>query len=473
MSAALLALGLSGCSGLLAPAYQRPLAPVPASWPAGAAYETPRQGADAAATGWRDFIVDARLRQLVDIALANNRDLRIAALNIEKARAQYGIADSALLPSISGTLAGSQTETAQLLTNPGQPRIMHSYSAGVGFSGYELDFFGRVQNLKNQVLEQYLQTEEARNAAQTALIAEVAGAYLTLAADQENLRLAQSTQDSQQHSFDLIQRRFQLGIGSQLDLSQAESSVDAARVELASYTGQVAQDQNALTLLLGAPLPASLAPQTPLESAQVFKDIPAGLSSEVLTQRPDIRAAEHVLKADNASIGAARAAFFPSITLNAAVGSSSLQLHNLFSAGSGTWSFVPQLNLPIFNGGLLSAQLDVAKRTRDIDVAQYEKTIQSAFREVADALALRGTVGQQLQAQQALTAANALSYRLANARYQQGVDGYLNVLDAQRALYGAQQKLISVKLAQQNSLVTLYKALGGGVQATSTQPVSE
>jgi len=468
LSMAVLAALLSGCSGMLAPGYQRPAAPVTAQWPTGPAYGAPSAADDASAAdiGWREFILDARLKKLVEIALANNRDLRISALDIEKARAQYGIARADLFPSISATANGDHAETATQLTTPGSARVTHTYTAGVGFSSYELDFFGRLQNLKDKALESFLQTEEARNAEQITLIAEVASAYLTLGADQERLRLSGETLASQEQTYSLTQSRFKLGIVSGLDVSQAQTSVESARADAASYTSQVAQDTNALALLLGAPVPQDLVPVGSLDSAALFKDVPVGLSSAVLQRRPDIRGDEHTLKSDNANIGAARAAFFPSITLTANAGSGSTDLGGLFKSGSGTWSFIPQLNLPIFEGGKLNANLDVAKTTRDIDVAQYEKDIQTAFKEVADALAVRGSIGRQLEAQQAEVDASAQYYRLASARYKNGIDSYMTMLDAQRSLYSAQQSLITVKLSAQSNRVTLYKVLGGGVHET-------
>jgi len=464
LSTAVLAALLSGCSGMLAPGYQRPAAPVATQWPTGPVYGAPSAADDTSAAdiGWREFVLDARLQKLVEIALANNRDLRISALNIEKARAQYGIARSELFPSISATAAGSHAETASALTNAGTPRLTHAYTAGVGFSAYELDFFGRVQNLKDQALETFLQTEEAKNAVEITLISEVSSAYLALSADQERLRLAEQTLNSQQQTYGLTLSRFKLGVVSGLDVSQAQTSVDAARVDAARYISQVAQDTHALTLLLGAALPADLMPSAGLDSAALFKDIPVGLSSAVLQRRPDIRGDEHALKAANANIGAARAAFFPSITLTANAGRASNNLSDLFSGGNGAWSFIPQLNLPIFEGGKLSAALDVAKTTREIQVAQYEKDIQTAFKEVADALAARASAEQQLAAQQSLTDAQARYYRMARARYLNGIDSYMTMLDAQRGLYSAQQGLISVKLAASHNRVTLYKALGGG-----------
>jgi multidrug efflux system outer membrane protein len=450
---------LSGCSSLLAPDYQRPAAPVPAVLP-DYGHAT---GAARVELDWHRFIRDARLRQVVDLAVANNRDLRIAALNIDKARAQYGISRADLLPSINASASGTHSQSAQDLTSAGTPRITHSYSAGIGFSAWEIDLFGKLQNQRDAAWESFLQSAETRNATQISLVAEVVNAWLTLAADQDRLKLAQDTLTSQQTSYRLIAQRFAAGIGSQLDVRQAQSTVDSARVDAASYRSQVAQDQNALTLLVGAPLDSGLLPPAGVfDGAPLLAELPSGLSSEVLLARPDLRADEHALKAANADIGAARAAFFPSITLTANVGSASNDMGRLFKGGNGSWSFVPQINLPIFNGGSLMASLDVAKVTRDINVATYEKDIQTAFRETADALAVRANMGEQLAAQQQLTDANAESYRLSDARYRAGIDGYLNLLEAQRSLYAAQQTLIGLKQAQESNRITLFKVLGGG-----------
>jgi outer membrane protein, multidrug efflux system len=456
---------LTGCSSLLAPDYHRPDAPVPSAWPTGPAYKANAADTTAADIGWRSFILDARLQKLVDMALANNRDLRIAALNIEKARAQYGISRADMFPSISATASGTHTKSSTDLNGSSSGRISHSYSSSLGFSSYELDFFGKIQNQMDEAKESWLQSVETRNASQISLISEVASGYLTLAADQELLRLATETWKSQQETYRLTKRRYELGIVSLLDLSSAQTSVDSARVDMASYTTSVAQAENALAVLIGSPVPADLTPPANLfDSASVLKDVPAGLSSDVLLRRPDLRADEHALKAANASIGAARAAFFPSITLTASAGSASNDMSRLFKGGNDTWNFVPQINLPIFSGGSLMASLDVAKVTRDIQVATYEKDIQTAFKEVADALAQRGTIDDQLRAQQSLTDASALSYRLSGARYKNGIDSYLDMLTYQRSLYSAQQSLINTKLTQLTNLVTLYKVLGGGLQ---------
>lgn len=450
---------LTGCSALLAPDYHRPDAPMPASLP-DYGQTTTAQRAD---LDWQTFIQDERLRQVVAQALANNRDLRIAALNIDKARAQYGITRANLLPAISATAAGSHSQSAQDLTGSGSSRISHSYNAGVGFSAWEIDLFGKLQNQTDAARETVLQSVETRNATQLSLIAEVVNGWLSMAADQDRLRLAEATLRSRRQSLDLIQRRFTLGIGSQLDVSQAQGLTESARVDVASYRSQLEQDRHALTLLVGAPLEeATLPPSGRFDGPPLLAELPSGLSSAVLLSRPDLRADEHALKAANANIGAARAAFFPSITLTASAGSASNDMSRLFEGGNGTWSFLPQLNLPIFNAGSLSASLDVAKVTRDINVAQYQKDIQTAFREAADALAVRASMAEQLAAQQRYTESAALTARLTDARYRAGIDGSLNQLDAQRSLYAAQQQLIAVKLARESNRITLYKVLGGG-----------
>jgi multidrug efflux system outer membrane protein len=330
----------------------------------------------------------------------------------------------------------------------------------LGISSWEIDFFGRIRSLKESSLEQYLATEQALRSAQISLMAEVASVYLTYAADGENLKLAQSTLAARLATYNLIQRRFDVGASSALDLRQAQTTVEAARVDVAGYTRLVALDENALNLLVGAPVPPELLPAE-LNAVTPPKDISPGLASDQLLRRPDILQAENQLKAANANIGAARAAFFPRISLTSSIGTSSMELSGLFKAGSGVWAFAPDITLPIFDAGSRFASLKVAKADRDIFLAQYEKAIQTAFREVADALAQRGTLGDQIAAQESLVEASAETYSLSNARYMQGIDSYLAVLDAQRSLYAAQQGLITLRLAKLNNMVTLYKALGG------------
>jgi multidrug efflux system outer membrane protein len=460
------ALLTAGCT--LEPKYDRPAAPVPQTFPEGEAY---RAGAVAAPTGkaaadigWREFFTDARLQQLIELALANNRDLRVAALNVEAARAQYRIQRADLLPTISATASESAQTVAPYLGNSGLPipSVTRQYNVGVGFTAYELDLFGRIRSLNREKLEQYFGYQETRRSSQISLVAEVADGYLSLLADQELLRITQETLTSDTDSYTLTQRMVEAGQATDLDLRQAESAADTARANLAQYTRQVAQDRNALQLLVGAPLPDELSDGPPLEAQSFLEGLPAGLPSGLLERRPDILSAEHNLRAANANIGAARAAFFPSVSLTGNFGTASTQLSGLFASGSRNWSFSPAISLPIFAGGANVANLDMAKVEKNVQVAQYEKAIQTAFREVADALAARGTLQQQMEAQRALVDATGASYKLSEMRFHSGVDAYLTVLDSQRTLYSAQQGLVSVELTRLQNLVSLYKALGGG-----------
>lgn len=454
------ALLLSGCVNL-APRYERLAAPVPEHYPDAPA-DAGSNGAANADVGWRTFFADAKLRGLIELALDNNRDLRVAVLNIAQARAQYRIQDAATLPTLSANGSGTATRTPASLSATGEALTSHQYSATLGVSAYELDLFGRVRNLSAQALEQYLSTEEARRSTQISLVAEVATAYLTWAADLERLALARETLRSQSDTYTLTQRSFELGSASALTLRQVQTSVDSARVDVARYTGQIAQDRNALALLLGAPVPGELAPGALGDSLNALPELPAGLPSELMLRRPDLLQSEHKLKAATANIGAARAAFYPRISLTASAGSGSADLSGLFKGGSGSWTFLPQISLPIFDGGSNRASLDSAIAGRDIALAQYEQAIQSAFREVADALAQREALSGQLQAQQSLVEASGDALKLSDARFARGVDSYLDVLDAQRSWYGAQQTLIGMRLSRLTNGVTLYKALGGG-----------
>jgi outer membrane protein, multidrug efflux system len=454
---------LAGCMSM-APRYNRPSAPVPDGWPAGDAYKESMTAQDTPAAvdiKWRDFFASEKLRKVIEVSLANNRDLRVAALNIEKLQAQYQIQRSALFPLVNGTAAINEQRIPASLSSTRDIFISRQYSVGLGFSSYELDLFGRIRSLKDQALELYLATEQARRSTQISLVAQVANTYLTIAADRELLKLVRDTLDAQMSTYNLIERKYAVGVASERDLRQAETRLQAARVDIARYTRQLAQDENALTLLVGSPVPEELLPDA-LDAVAGLKDISVGLPSEVLVRRPDILQAENQLMAANANIGAARAAFFPRITLTTAIGTMSDQLKGLFKPGSVAWTFAPQIVLPIFDAGSNLANLRAATADRNIFVAQYEKAIQSAFREVADALAQKGTVGDQMKAQQSLVDATAQSYYLSDARYKNGIDSYLNVLDAQRSLYSAQQDLIAVRLARCTNLVTLYKVLGGG-----------
>jgi multidrug efflux system outer membrane protein len=455
---------LSGCA-TMAPQYKQPAAPVPASWPNGPAYHETKAGTGEKAVAdipWQEFFVDPNLRKLIALALENNRDLRVAALNIERSRAMYQIQRSDLFPAVDATADANYQRIPAGLSSSGKTATVDQYNVGLGVSSYELDLFGRVRSLKDQALEQYLATGQARRSVQISLVSQVAVGYLALAADREHLQLAKDTLASQQSSYQLTRSRFETGIASALDLHQAQTSVDAARVDIARYTTLVAQDENALNLVVGSTMPAELLPQKLTETLSALKDVTPGLPSDVLLRRPDILQAEGQLKGANANIGAARAAFFPRITLVSSVGFGSEGLADLFKSGSFAWNFTPQVSLPIFDAGRNQANLGVAEVDRDIAVAQYEQAIQTAFREVADALAQRGTIDDQIAAQQSLTDATAESYRLSQARYEKGVDSYLNVLDSQRSLYSAQQNLIATRLTRLATMVTLYKVLGGG-----------
>lgn len=454
---------LGACS--LMPDYQRPAAPVAAGWPSGPAYQAETANAaavPAADITWRDFYADARLRQVIELALANNRDLRVSTLNIEKARAQYGIERAALLPTLSANGNQTAAKVPASVSSTGSERISREYDANLGITAYELDFFGRVRSLSEAALQSYLATEEARRAQQISLVAEVATDYLNLAADQQRLKLAVDTLASQKQTYELTQRRFKAGTSSGVSMYEAQASVEAARGEVARYTSLIAIDQNALTLVVGSAVPAGLLPSDAVDAVTKLASIPAGLPSDLLQRRPDVLQAERSLQAANANIGAARAAFFPMITLTGTTGVASPTLSNLFDSGNSAWTFVPRISLPIFDGGVNLANLTISKVDREIAVANYEKSIQTAFREVSDALADRGTLDERLASQQALVDATSKSYRIYDARYRLGADSYLNALISLRSLYTAQQNLITLRLTHSTNLVTLYKVLGGG-----------
>ncbi len=466
ITAALLA---AGCS--MAPTYERPEAPIATDWPGlrlarslsgpPPAASSAVQATAAADIEWQSFFSDAKLRQLIDASLRNNRDLRIAVLNIEQARAQFQIRRADQYPTVGAAATGSRQPNAN-----GNGSIASVYTAGLAVTSYEIDFFGRVASLKDAALAQYLATEEGRKTTQISLIASVANTYLSLLADEELLAITQQTLATREESFKLSQMRFDNGVTSELDLRQAESLTEAARISLAQLQRQRALDINLLTLLVGEPLTGELAAALPagqaLADAPVMADVPAGLPSDLLVRRPDIRQTEQQLLAANANIGAARAAFFPRISLTATAGSASNHLSGLFQSGSYGWTLAPQLFLPLFDAGRNRAGLDSAQAGRDIAVAQYEKAIQTAFREVADALAGRATLGEQLRAQQAQATAEATRFKLADLRYQNGIASQLDLLDAQRSLFAAQQAVVQTRLLQLQNQVTLYKTLGGG-----------
>jgi len=461
LSVILMILFLGSCT--MAPKYTRPAPPIPSNWPSGPAYKEVKTDAEtpiATELKWQEFFTDEQLQKVIAMALHNNRDFRIAALNVERARAVYGIQRSQLLPTLDAVGSGNRQRVAADLSETGSSYIKERYSVDLGVLSWEIDLFGRIRSLKDKALEEYLAAEHVRRGTQLSLISAVAGTYLLLAADQEGLKLAQSTLAAQQDSYNLIQRRYDVGITNELDLRRAQTQVDSARRDVALYTQMVAQDENALNLLVGSPVPKELLPSD-LSTIVAFSEISPGISSHILLRRPDILAAEHQLKAINANIGAARAAFFPRISLTSTAGTASNELSGLFHSGGTAWSFTPQIVMPIFDTRLWAALRGV-KTEREIALAQYEKAIQAAFRETADALAKRGTVEDQLAAQESLVQASANSYRLTNARYEKGIDSYLSVLDAQRSLYSAQTGLIMLRLSKLTNLVTLYKVLGGG-----------
>ena len=445
------------------PRYSQPQAPMPAEWPSGAAYSE-----SAAAPGlpaptelsWREFFTDPNLRWVVETALNNNRDLRLAALNVQRARAIYGIQRADLFPTLDAAAAGNKQRVPADLSGTGKAVTREQYNVDLGIVAWEIDFFGRIRSLEEQALEQYLATEQARRSAQVLLISEVARAYLVLAADLENLKVSRTTFETQKNAYFLVKRRFEVGVASELDLRRSQTQVDIARRDIALYTQRVAQDRNALNFLVGTTVPIAYLPPD-LSSLTLPRRISPGLSSLVLLKRPDILVAEHRLKAANANIGAARAAFFPRISLTTTVGTASSELSGLFDSGSGTWRFAPAAVMPIFDARLWSA-LDATRTEKEISLVQYEQTIQAAFREVADALAVHGTVEDQLAAQQSLVDATAETYRISEARYTKGIDSYLSVLDAQRSLYAAQQVLTLLALEKHINQVQLYAVLGGG-----------
>lgn len=454
-------LALGGCS--LIPDYQRPDAPVADAWPQGPAYAADAGEAGAALPAWRSFFRDAALQRAIEMALDNNRDLRVAALNVEAYQALHRIQRAEQFPQLDARGTGTRQRLPADLTRTGSAATNGEYGATVGVSDWELDLFGRLRSLSEAALEQYFATAQARRSTQIALVASVADAWLTLQADRELLALSEDTLRTYEQSLALTQRSFDVGVASALELTQSRTAVEGARVSVAQYTRLVAQDRNALQLLLGNAVPDDLPAAAPLEQAQLA-ELPVGLPAELLQRRPDILEAEHLLKAANADIGAARAAFFPSISLTGRAGTTSTELSGLFKGGSGTWLFQPSINLPIFTAGSLKGSLDYAKLQKQIEVAQYEQAIQTAFSEVADGLAARTTYAEQLKAERDLVATSAEYYRLAERRYRTGVDSHLTLLDAQRQLFVARQRLIGDRLAQLSSEIALYKALGGGVE---------
>ncbi|KLV07229.1 transporter [Photobacterium aquae] len=488
---------LSGCMSFI-PDYQRPAMPVEQSWPnqsettdnANYSIYTPdtttytaeplllsshatppakrttpnsvsnnKIAAVIPADDWRLFVNSDKIRAIVELALTNNRDVRIAILNIQRAEALFGIQRANRFPNLDLT-AGAANQRLPENANNGTSTISRQYSVDLGVTSYEIDFWGRIASLEKQALEQYLATIEGRKNTQLSLVSSVIETYLTLLADQHLLQLAKDTLTVQQSSLDLTEKSFNSGVATGLDVAQAQTTVATALKDVARFTSQVNVDINALTTLVGTRIPLHLLPQR-AERIQ-FAPIQVGMPSQVLLRRPDIVAAEHQLIAANANIGAARAAYFPAISLTATGGLLSASASDLFSSDSRSWAFTPSLVLPIFRWGELDAQLDVARADQQIALNEYEKSIQTAFREVADALANQETLKDQVAAQQMLVDATGDSFRLSNLRFDEGVDDYFTVLDSQRSYYTAQQDLINTKLSEQLNFLTLYKVLGGG-----------
>ena len=459
------ALVLGGCS--LIPDYERPEAPIAGAWPQGAAYETVKgSGSSATELSWQAFFRDPALRQLIGLALDNNRDLRQAALNVEAYRALHRIQRSELLPTIDAGAGGQRQRLPADLSPTGAAGIQSQYQASLGVA-YELDVFGRIRSLSRAALEEYLATAEVQRSVHIALVGDVATAYFSWRSNQTQLELTEATLESYRKSLRLITSSAEVGTASELDVRQARTLVDQARTQKALFTRLIAEDGNALRLLLGSDIPTDR-PESGKPDMALLAGFPAGLPADLLLRRPDIRAAEHRLLAANANIGAARAAFFPSISLTGDAGTASSELDGLFEGGSGLWSFAPRINIPLFSAGRLKANLDYAEVLKDINVARYEKSIQVAFREVADGLAARGTFGEQVQAQSDLVDNNQAYYQLARQRYDEGVDTYFTVLDAQRELFASQRQLLSDHLLQLNREIQLYKALGGGWSPNDT-----
>jgi multidrug efflux system outer membrane protein len=466
--AALLPLFAGGCS--LAPKYAQPQPPLPAEWTTGGVgASTP----GATAQDWRQVVADKPMKRLIELALANNRDLRVAALKIEKAQAQYQIQRADLFPKIDANAGADLSRTPARLSSSGKPVTSHAYTVGLGFSSFELDLFGRIQSLKDEALENFLATEASKKSVELSLVAEVATAYLTLAADREQLSLAKEILETELASHDIVKYRFDYGVANELELAQAQTTVDTARVNVASYTAKVTANENSLSVLVGMPLTAELLPAKSLADVAPLNPVPAGLPSEVLTRRPDVLAAEHQLKAANADIGAARARYFPSIGITANYGFGSNEINDLFKAASGMWTFAPQLTLPIFHAGAIRAGVKSSEAQRDIMVATYEKTVQTAFKEVSDALAQGASLAAQVEAQTSLTKATGKSYELSTLRYENGVDSYLTKLDSQRSYASARQGLISTRLSRLTNTLTLYKALGGGWASEQAEGTSD
>uniref|UniRef100_UPI0035C9C586 efflux transporter outer membrane subunit n=1 Tax=uncultured Sphingomonas sp. TaxID=158754 RepID=UPI0035C9C586 len=459
---------LSACS--LAPKYVRPELPVPPSWPVGDAYLTQSE-ATLPSIGFRDIFRDLRLQRIVAQALVNNRDLRVAAANIAIARAQYRIQRAELLPEVAASAGFTRRDsgTGGTTTNgTSSGGATSAFSTSLGITAFEVDLFGRVRSLTTAAQNRYFENEAAARATRLTLVGDIATAWLTYASDQSLLKIARDTAASAERSVTLTRMRLDGGVAPRTDLAQAQIIQQTALSDLATQTTLVAQDGNALQLLVGAPVDLALLPASIEEAAPTVAELPAGLNSNILLRRPDVVQAEYELRAANAEIGAARAALFPTISLTALAGLASSSLGNLFTGGAFNYSIAPSASYPIFRAGAGRAGVVQSQAQRDSALATYEKTIQTAFREVSDALARRGTITAQLNAQRALTAASSDNYRLSDARYRGGIDTFLQSLDAQRSLYSAQRTLVTTRLTGATNLVTLYRTLGGDATLETT-----
>lgn len=456
----LLTTTLAGCD--LAPHYARPGLAAPASFPQGPAYAAAAAGTpDVAALGWHDFFTDDRLRQVIALGLANNRDLRIAAANILQARAQYRAQRADLFPTLDADASATRSHDRSILT--GKPTTGNSYTAELSVPAWEVDLFGRVRNLTKAAQDQYFATKAGADATRISLISEIAQAWLTMGSDEDQIALSRETLKAYEQSVEITRAQFDKGIASALDVREAETNLEDARFDVAQLTTQIAQDQNALNLLVGTTVAAELLPAGIGADDHTLADLPAGIDSSVLLKRPDVMQAEEELKAENANIGAARAAFFPTISLTAAAGTASSALGGLFGGGNTIWSGGGNGALTLFDFGKNQANLRYAEASKQAAVATYEKAVQTAFREISDALALRGTIGEQLSARSGKVKAADSAATLSLARYRNGIDSFLTTLDAQRTLYTAQQSLVTTRLQRETNLVTLYQTLGGGL----------
>lgn len=461
--AGLMALALSACS--MALKYHQPSVDMASQFPVYGNNHNPQGKVAATHLGWQDYFADARLRSLMELALKNNKDLRVAALNVEAVRAQYAIARADRLPALGVTGTGSRERVAQDLSNAGQSYIAESYNVGLGVTAFELDLFGRVKSLSDAALNQYFSQIQTRDATQISLVASVAKAYFAERVAQAQMDLSARVLKSREQSKQLTDLKYKSGVLSMVDVDMAQTQIETARADYAAAEQAREQAHNALALLIGQPIPDDLPAAMPLSQQFVQTELPVGLPSDVLLQRPDVRAAEFALKSANANIGAARAAFFPQIKLTGTIiGSGSNELSGLFTGGNRTWSFMPQITLPIFTWGQNKGNLDLATARKNIAVAQYEQTVQSAFRDVADALVARSSLQRQYQAQQRGEQAQSNRYRLVRMRFQHGISSSLELLDAERDSYSAQQTLLRTQQTLLENRADIYKALGGGLQ---------